>query len=175
VRLLRVSRSRTVLRPQVVRDFGECSRSFSWRGSRRFARGYYVAEFTTRGPTGAIDRRRVALRRTARRFLPLRTFDRFTPCGFVRSAGLSQPLFGGRRDAPATLRFRLREAAVVNVEIRRGSRVVRRIRARNFAAGRTHRLNVSLPRAARRGEYTFTLKANTAGRTSTVVVVGRKL
>ena len=53
----------------------------------------------------------------------------------------------------------LREAASVDVEIRRGSRVVRRIRARNFAAGRTHSLNVSLPRAARRGEYTFVLRA----------------
>jgi hypothetical protein len=170
-----VSRSRTVLRPQVVRDFGSRARSFSWRGSRRIARGYYVAEFTTRGPNGAIDRRRVALRRTARRFLPLRTFERFTPCGFFRSAGLSQPLFGGRRDAPATLRFRLREDATVGIVIRRGNRVVRRIRARNFAAGRTHRVNVSLPRAARRGEYTFTLNAQTQGRGSSVTVVGRKL
>jgi hypothetical protein len=53
--------------------------------------------------------------------------------------------------------------------------VVRRIRSRNYAAGRTHRLNVSLPRAARRGEYTFTLRAEAAGKTSSVTVVGRKL
>ena len=115
------------------------------------------------------------MRRTAGRFLPLRTFERTSPCGFVRQAGLVQPVFGGTRDARATLSFRLNEAAAVDVEIRRGSRVVRRIRARSFAAGRTQRINVSLPRAARRGEYTFTLRARTQGRTSSVTVVGRKL
>ena len=175
VRLLRVSRGRNVLRQQLVRDFGNRNRGFSWRGGRNIPSGYYVAEFTTKAPNGKTDRRRVALRRTASRFLPLRTFERFSSCGFVQQAGLVQPVFGGRQDAPATLRFRLRENAVVNVEIRRGSRVVRRIRARNYAAGRTHQLNVSLPRAARRGEYTFTLRAEAAGKSSSATVVGRKL
>jgi len=175
VRLLRVSRGREVLRPELVKDFGQRSRGFSWKGGRSIPRGYYVAEFTTKSPSGRTDRRRVALRRVARRFLPLRTFDRTSPCGFVQSAGLVQPVFGGRKDAPATLQFRLRENATASVEIRRGSRVLQRIRVRNFAAGRTHRLNVSLPRAARRGEYTFTLNAQAAGRASSVTVVGRKL
>ena len=175
VRLLRVTRGREVTKPTVFRDFGQRSRSFSWRGGTRIPRGYYVAEFTTKARDGKTDRRRIAMRRVAGRFLPLRTFDRFSPCGFVRKAGLAQPLFGGTRDAPATLRFQLREAASVDVEIRRGSRVVRRIRARNFAALRTHSLNVSLPRAARRGEYTFVLRARAQGKTSTATVVGRKL
>jgi hypothetical protein len=176
VRLLRLSSNRTVARrPRVVRDFGQRRRSFSWRGGARIPRGYYVAEFTTRAPNGSVDRRRVALRRVARRFLPLRTFDRSSACGFIQRAGLTQPVFGGRTGARATLRFRLREAASVDVEIRRGRRVVRRIRARNFRAGRTHSLNVSLPRAARRGEYTFTVRARAAGRTSSATVVGRKL
>jgi hypothetical protein len=175
VRLLRVSRGRTVLRQQLVRDFGQRRRGFSWRGSRRIANGYYVAEFTTTTASGRTERRRVALRRSAGRFLPLRTFERTIPCGFVQQAGLVQPVFGGSRNARATLSFRLSEAAAVDVEIRRGSRVVRRIRARSFAAGQTQRLNVSLPRSARRGEYTFTLRARTTGHTSSVTLVGRKL
>jgi hypothetical protein len=175
VRLLRVTRGREVTRATLVRDFGQRNRSFSWRGGIRIPRGYYVAEFTTRAANGRLDRRRVALRRVAGRFLPLRTFERFSACGFIQQAGLTQPLFGGRRDARATLRFRLREAASVDVEIKRGSRVVRRIRARNFRAGRNHSLNVSLPRAARRGEYTFVVRARSAGKTSSATVVGRKL
>ena len=175
VRLLRVSRGRNVQRARVVKDFGQRSRGFTWRGSSRIAPGHYVAEFTTKAPNGGTDRRRVALRRAGGRFRTLRTFDRSTPCGFVQSAALAQPVFGGRGNARATLAFRLRENATASVEIRRGSRVVRRIPARAFAAGRTHRLNVSPPRGARRGEYTFRLRAETAGRTSTVTVVGRKL
>ena len=175
VRLLRVSRGRTVLRQGVVRDFGQRTRSFSWKGGANFPRGYYVAEFTTKAPNGRTDKRRVGLRRVSRRFLALRTFERFSSCGFIQQAGLAQPVFGGRRDARATLRFRLREQASVDIEIKRGRRVVRRIPARNFRAGRTHSLNVSLPRAARRGEYTFTVRARSAGRTSSATVVGRKL
>jgi hypothetical protein len=175
VRLLRVSSGRNVLRPRLVRDFGQRARSFSWKGGTSIPRGYYIAEFTTKAPNGRTDRRRVALRRVAGRFLPLRTFERVSSCGFFQQAGLAEPVFGGRQDTGARLRFRLRETSSVDVEVRRGSRVIRRIRARNFRAGRTHTINVSPPSAARRGEYTFVLRARSQGRTSSATVIGRKL
>ena len=175
VRLLRVSRGRNVIRPKLVRDFGQRTRGFSWKGGTRIPSGHYVAEFTTKAPNGRTDRRRVACAGP-----PGGSCRCARSSASAGAASCSRPGWRSRcsaagRNARATLSFRLREPAVVDVEIRRGNRVVRRIRAQNFAAGRTHKLNVSLPRSARRGEYTFTLRAEAAGRSSSATVVGRKL
>jgi hypothetical protein len=161
-------------RARLIRDFGTRSRGFVWRGRARGVRdGYYIATFAARSPNGRRDVRSVALRRDAGRFFQLRPFQRKNPCGIVSNARLISPFFGGRSRSPLTLAFRLRETANVRVIVRRGRRVVRRYKSRSFAAGRTHRRRLGIPRG-RSGEYTVVLRVSSPGHGSSVSLTGRK-
>ena len=109
--------------------------------------------------------RRVTLRRQDGRFSVRPSFYRRASCRLLRSFKLERPVFGGRRNRDLGIAFRLTDEAAVTVEIRRGSRVVKRFATTQRAGNRTHRLRVD-SEGRPRGDYRVTL---TARRGSTVV------
>jgi hypothetical protein len=177
VKLFRKAVRRRIHRKaRLIRDFGNRSRGFVWRGrARGVVDGYYIATFAARSPNGRRDVRSVALRRDGGRFFQLRPFQRRNPCGIVRDARLVSPFFGGISDSPLTLAFRLNETANVRIVVRRGRRVVKRYRSRSYRVGRTHRKRLNIPTALRGGEYSVVLRVTAPGHGSTVTVTGRKL
>jgi hypothetical protein len=147
--------------------FPSRTRTFRWNGRARGLRnGYYRARFRARALNGRVEQRQVALRRVRGRWRVLPGFERRDSCGFLRIFALSSPAF--RR----TLRvaFQLSSSARVDVEIRRGSRVVRRYRSLRYRGG-TRRLTV---RGLRRGTYRVRLVARRTGRTTTATLRARR-
>jgi predicted AlkP superfamily pyrophosphatase or phosphodiesterase len=69
----------------------------------------------------------------------------------IQRAKLMRPVFG-RRSGPVRLSLRVARRARVTVQLRRGGRVVKRVRLRNVRADRTYRLRISA-RGVRRGRY----------------------
>jgi acyl-homoserine-lactone acylase len=151
VDVFRVTAGRTLLgQRRMARLRGRAGRRAL--GGRRFGAGIYVVRF--RGRRG---QERVALRRRAGRWSVLRRFERTTPCGPVRRFKLERPAFGGRRNEPLGIAFRLSSRARVDVRVTRRGRLVKRWRS-SRRAGITHRLRLAsegLPR----GAYRVTLLA----------------
>ena len=154
VDLLRVSSGRRVLAGVPVRRFGARKRDFRWNGrARHLVDGYYVLRFRGRDADGRRASRRIALRRIRGRFHTMHTFERRRACGALESFALRSSVFG--RGRALAVRFRLAERATVAVQVRRGGRVVRRTKARRYAAG-VHRVRFAA-RRLRRGDYTVRL------------------
>ena len=176
VELFRQSAGRRIIGERRVRDFGSRRGSlrFSGRGSR-LGSGYYFARLRLKAADGSTDTRRIALRRSGGRFFSRPDFYRQASCELVRSMKLSSPVFGGRTGRALGVAFRLTESARVTVEVRRGSRVVKRYPSRMYAAGRFHRLRLGGNAKLRRGDHRVILKAERPGRSSTQELVSRKL
>lgn len=94
----------------------------------------------------------------------------------VAQFSADRPVFGGRRARPLTVRYRLREAATVTVDLRRGGkRVERLVNAVARAAEQRYTLRISA-RGRRRGAYAVQLQARTpAGRTQSARIVAERL
>ncbi len=122
---------------------------------------------------GAVPRRHGAVKhvtvvRRHGRWSKRRPFRSLSSCGAIRFASLGRAAFGGR----LRVYYRLNVPARVTVTVRRGNRVVRRIAARDRAAGPTFRVRAP----ARRGEYRVTVEANPAGaQARRVTVAARRL
>jgi len=92
----------------------------------------------------------------------------------VRSYKLLRPVFGGTGSRGVGASYRVSRAATVTVVVRRGSRVVRRCKARRATPGRTYRLSLSA-KGLRRGDYTFALTAVSGKTTLRSNLVTRRL
>jgi len=176
VDLFQQSVGRRVIGERRVKAFGARSSGFSWNGRsrKRLRDGYFFARFKVKAANGTTDTRRVALQRARGRFRAAPDFDVRRACGLVDAFKLERPVFGGSgRAAPLRAAFRLGESARVSVEVRRGSRVVKRFKSRMYAAGRTHRLRIAVK--GPRGAYRVTLKAVRPSRTSEITLGARRL
>jgi Zinc carboxypeptidase len=167
VDVFKLTVGRRVSRGLVVARYRGRARSFTWNGRanrprRRVTDGFYFVRFRMRLPGGGLDARRIALQRVRGRFHPRPVFHHRETCGLVRWFRLSRPVFGGRTNRAMSLAYRLNAPAQVSVTVRRGSRVVRRFRARAGVPFRTYRLQVGA-RGLRRGDYVATLVARRAG------------
>ena len=144
------------------------ARSGTRRLPRRAGNGLYVVRFRARD-----EERRIAVRRSGRRWRVLRSFDRTSTCGALRRFKLEQPAFGGRSNRALGIAFRLAETADVVLRISRGGRTVRVVRSNARAAGRTHRLRLASERL-RRGTYRFELVVRgSSGTTRHVLTAAR--
>ena len=111
--------------------------------------------FRSRAPDGTDDVRRVPLRRVRGRFRPAPAIERVSACGAIRRFALVRPAFGPRNPLRVSIALASRRAATL--ELRRGRRVVRRVRF--TARERVVRLR---PRGLRAGAYRVVLRAGRA-------------
>ena len=95
-------------------------------------------------------------------------------CTLLRSYKLERPVFGGTTRRSLGIAFRLLEPARVTVVVRRGEAVVKRFRARSFAAGRINRLRFA-QKDRPRGDYRVTIRAVSATGRQTRTLTSRKL
>jgi LVIVD repeat len=178
VDVFRQSAGRRVFGAQLVARFRGRTADVAWDGTanrrgRRVSDGYYLVRYRTR-TAGGVDTRRVALRRRNGRWSTRPAFERPDGCGLIRRFKLERPVFGGRSARSLGISYRLARAARVRVTVTRGATVVRRFRARNAAAGRTHRLRLGARRLAR-GDYRVRIDARGAGERVATSAVSRRL
>ena len=156
VDVFQVSQGRVVIGERLVARFARRTGPFRWNGRGRRGRplsdGIYFVRFSIRDERGRADVRRVALGRRAGRFARRRDFYRRTSCATLTAFKLERPAFGGPRNRPLGIAFRLAREGRVGVEVRRGGRVVRRFGARARRANLTHRLRLTSERLPR-GQY----------------------
>ena len=135
VDVFRQSAGRIVLGNRRVARFS-ARRSFTWAG-RRGGDGIYLV----RVRAGKDERRFVLSRRDGR--FRLRPTSERRRCGLLRAFKLERPVFGGRRNRPLGITFRVDREARVFAEVLRGRRVVRRFPPTMRRAGVTHRLRLA--------------------------------
>jgi hypothetical protein len=165
VEVLRMTRGTRVLTGKRVAHFTRAG-SFSWHG-KGASNGYYVVRFRL-----GSDTRRVALYRSHGRF-HRRPAMATRGCTLIRTATLSNPVFGGSNHARMKLAFRLIRKGAVTVTIRHGKRVVKRTRFRQ-AGTRTHHISLKAGRLAR-GDYRVTIAATAASLKQSARLTARKL
>ncbi|MBA3358814.1 MAG: hypothetical protein H0U20_05100, partial [Thermoleophilaceae bacterium] len=93
--------------------------------------------------------------------------------GLLNVYRLSGSTFGANKRRLAAL-FRVRRRSRVSVVVRRGGRVVRRLRTRSFAARRPFRLAIP-SKGLRRGDYRVTVTARSGSERVTRTLVSRRL
>jgi acyl-homoserine lactone acylase PvdQ len=130
---------------------------FRWKASKRLASGYYVIRFTGRAPNGGTDVRRVASRRSRGKFGRAYTVDRRRTCVPVDALRLGRGVFGGSAVRALGVTLRMAETKTAVIEVKRGSRLVKRVAARSYTAKRTYRLPLAA-RGLRRGRYRVVVK-----------------
>jgi hypothetical protein len=170
---------RRVIRGRLVARFVDAATAIAWNGranrpGRRIVDGFYFVRFRLREADGSTDYARVALRRSHGRFTVRPSFYGRNSCGLLRSFKLRSPAFGGTTRRAQGIAFQLNRAARVRVDVLRGSRVVRRFRARQRAAGPIFRLRLPV-RGLRRGDYRFRLIAVGGGRRVRSTLTARRL
>jgi len=111
--------------------------SFSFK-PRRLSDGIYFVRFTALARSGLRRRSDVAFRVRSGRVRRLPVFSAHGRCGLITDAALGSPRLGRR----SSLTVRAGSRARVSVSLLRGSRVVRVLRARTIAAGRSARFAV---------------------------------
>jgi hypothetical protein len=170
---------RRVIGERLVARFTGKTRSFTWNGranrkGRRVSDGYYFVRFRTRSATGA-DVRRLVLRRVRGRFSRRRAHERREGCAAIGTFKLTRPVFGGPSNRELGIAYRLRRNAEAEVEVLRGTEVVKRFRRRSVTAGTLVRLRFDsegLPR----GDYRVRLVLRGAGpRPVTATLTSRRL
>ena len=169
VAVRRVSRGRRLLkRPKLVRRFRDKTAAFNWNGKvkgRRLPAGIYEVRFATRiGDTA--DIRRASLRAAGKRLRPGPRHAIAPSCDLVATFGAARPAFGGRQKRKLVARYTLGESSKVTLQLRRGKKVVRRLKSGMRAAGTRHAVRIPA-RKLRRGKYTLRLRAKSGTRTVT--------
>ncbi|HEX8084019.1 MAG TPA: M28 family peptidase [Solirubrobacteraceae bacterium] len=174
--IFQASRGRRVFRAQRVRRFAGRTRSFTWKGKsrRKLRRGTYFVRFTTGTQTEGIETRRVTLSRGKRRFKVVKPHYRRNTCGLLQMFKLSSPAFGGSNRRKLGIAFRMASEARVSIVIRRGKKVVKRFKARNYAGAVVHRRSIK-PKGLKRGVYKVTATVSAAGRTTRSSLYSRRL
>ena len=180
VDVLRHSRGARVLRTlRRVKRFSGRSRSFTWtgRGGRAKAPGYFTVRLRMRLPGGGVDERRVVLeRRRGGRFVRRPASVRRSSCRLFTRFVLRSPVFGGTARRRQSVHYALARTARTRVDLLRGQRVVRRLqRTRRVRAGRARAVTVR-PGSLPRGTYRVRLTIRRSGaRARSVTLVTRRL
>jgi hypothetical protein len=165
-KLHRTADARTVAR------FRKHKGSFTWRGSRKLAPGYYVAQVRVKsGKTFDLRRFPVLLRHG--RFHRLHQYWGRASCKLLRIARLSGPAFGGRYNTSLLISFRTNRSGRAVVTVRRGKKVVKRYKPSWKGARTVRRRLRSLH--LRRGSYSVTVAARAGKSRQTVKLYSRRI
>jgi dienelactone hydrolase len=121
---------RTATTPRRVKRFRNVRRSVTWpaRGARD---GFYTVHVRLAG-----DTRTLVVERRGGRFHTRAAAQRRPGCGAIRRFALVQPVFGGPTQRRLAVRVRLAPGRHGRIELRRGSRVVRRVSVRTSRSWR---------------------------------------
>ncbi len=139
VAFYRQSRGTGVLKkPKLLKRFRGRTKAFTWKGAARLGEGSYYARFTMKLPDGSTDLRRVALRRVGGVFKRAKRFFQLVNCGVFSKWELGGSVFGGPRNVPLKISYKLaRGAGSVSVVVRSGKKVIKRFSGPG-AADKTH-------------------------------------
>ena len=174
VDVFRVSKGRRVLKGKRVALFKNRTKSFSWKGGRKLADGWYFVRFRTKvGRTRDFRRHVIQVRRG--RVIKRASHYGKAFCGLFRSAKLFSPVFGGTKRVPLRIAYRLAQGASVKVTVLRGKKVVKRYTARNVLAERTIRITVPRKATKRKGTYKVRVDAKRSARTVRQTLTARRL
>ena len=150
---------RRILGGKRVAFFAGQRGDFRWKGSRKLASGYYVIRFVGRSPSGGTDVRRVAARRSGGKFGRAFTVDRRRTCAPVDALRLGRGVFGGSGVRALGITLRMAETKTAVIEVKRGSRLVKRFAARSYTAKRIYRLRLAA-KGLPRGRYRVVVKVD---------------
>ena len=169
------SARRTVIGNRLIARFRKRSRSFTWRGrAPRLRDGVLLVRVRTRDAAGRPDVRRFTVRRAGGRFRVAARPERRRSCGLLAAFKLERPVFGGTRNRPLSVSFRVGREARVTAQVVRRGRVVRRFAVTQRRPGVTHRLRLGSERIGR-GLVTVRLRVTSGGRTVTGRLEARRL
>ena len=179
VDIFQQSRGRRVVGERLVARFTGVQSAFRWSGKanrrgRKVTDGYYIVRYRTSTGGSSRDIRRLALRRVGGRFGNRPDYYGREGCGTIQSAKLERPVFGGRRNGDLGIAFRLLRSASVDVEVRRGNRLVRRYRLGRPRLSTTRRLRFDAE-GRPRGDYRVRIIARRNGQTVVRTLVARRL
>jgi photosystem II stability/assembly factor-like uncharacterized protein len=146
--------------------------SFTWRGSRKLAPGYYVAEVRVKS-SKTFDLRRFPVLLRKGRFHRLHQYWGRASCKLLRIVRLSGPVFGGQLHTSLLISFRTNRTGKATVTVRRGSRVVKRYKmswkGAKTVRRRLHALHL------KRGSYSVTVAARAGKSRQTVKLYSRRI
>jgi hypothetical protein len=166
----RIVRDRRVAR--IVSRSGTIT--LSKRAVRRLPAGVLIGTVTASNPRGGRETRTIVLQRRGPGVVVGKAFVRPASCGLLRNFALSNPVFGGVREAPLKVTYRVGERARILISVTRGKRLVLRSRA-VARPGRTLNLLLSSRRFRRRGEYVVTITVRGAKRTVRASLRARRI
>ncbi len=172
-------RNRIITRESRVAVFGDRKEDVVWNGrsnnGKKVRDGVFFVRFRGEG-VARRDWRRHTLVRKRGRFYERKTFYRPDSCGFLSSAKLYRPVFGGQQRYPLRVAFRVSRRANVTITVRRGKRIVERIQRNRVSKRRTHRvLFRESGREWARGMYRVTITAKTRGRRASATLYSERL
>ena len=173
------SHGRSVVRERLVARFAGREFGFTWDGKpnrrgRTVTDGVYFVRYSMALGKGRTDTRRIVLLRRHGHWSLRPSFYRKASCGTLSAYKLERPVFGGARNAPLGISYRLSKGARVRVTVVRGGHVVRRYPARPVKANVTYRLSFSARRAPG-GDYRFRLTAVRGGKSVVATLTSRRL
>jgi hypothetical protein len=162
--LLQVSKGRKALaKAKSVRKFTGTEK-FTWNGTLKkgkLANGLYELRVTTQGLKGK-DTRRFAFTRTAKGFKAGKPFEAQATCDLVSVFALGSSVLNKR----LAIQYRLGSAGKAEVTIKRGSKLVKKFKAKSSTANQLVKLKY-IAKKVKRGQLTVTLKATGGGKTVT--------
>jgi hypothetical protein len=140
--VFQVSQGRRIVKERLVARFANRTSTVRWSGTSRrtVTDGLYFARFAI-----GKDERRITLRRAKGRFSVRPDFYRRGSCGSLTAFKLERPAF----TRSIGVAYRLARAGDVTIELRRGGRVVGRVKAGARAARSTHRARFTGSRVPR--------------------------
>ena len=164
-----VARFRGQFKPRVWNDRKS-------RKGRKVTDGYYFVRLRMNLGAAKADYRRITLRRKKGRWYKRPPHYRKESCSVLTSYKLLRPVFGGRNRKAVAASYRVTRRARAGLTIKRGNRVVKRIKMRVRRADITYRHKL-FPRRMRRGDYKFILRVKPigGGRTIKSVLTSRKV
>ncbi|HEX8101610.1 MAG TPA: hypothetical protein VF533_03285 [Solirubrobacteraceae bacterium] len=181
VDVFRVSTGRRVVRERLVARFRNRTGSVRWNGKanvsggrKRVGDGYYFVRYVMKQGSRKIDARRLVLRRKHGRFTKRPDFFRRDRCDLLRRFKLERPVFGGPKKVTLKGAYQLSDDAKVTVTISKGSKVVRRYKAKSRKAGKTYRFALPAKRRAK-GDYRVRVRAVSAADRVTATLTSRRL
>ena len=169
VDIVQQSRGR-VIRDRRVATLRNGNKAFNYAG-KGLRSGVYIVRFGVPFGSRRIDYRRLAVERRGGRFRLLPDYFRRATCDSLAIFKLERPVFGGTKNRPLGIAYRLQRSGPVTITVLRGKRVLKRFKTVRRPVGKSFRVKFSsagVPRGA-------TVKVRLKVGATTATLVSRRL